>query len=125
MLVGKNSQSAIIEHSAQTPPESEKTLKIYTCELDSDRTKNFRETLKSFLTSVDECDKLKEAYHVAVKAMALKAKEHEVICTELHDHLCKKLAICGYNEFKNKVHVDANGKVFIIDKDVIVKAEDL
>lgn len=125
MFQGKNSQSVVTQITPNTPAESDKTLKIYVCELDDDRTSAFRSTMKSFLLLNEEVELLKSQYVELTRKLFASIQKHEFVCTELHDHLCKKLAVVGYNEFNHKVHVEDSGKVYIIDKSIEIKAEHL
>jgi hypothetical protein len=122
MFSGKNSVSSV---ATQEDPSLNKTLKIFVQELDADRVKAYRETLYKFLEIKVRADELRTLYLETLKEMDKITRPHQVVVTELYDHLCKKLALLGYNEFRHKVHVDADGKVFIIDKDVVIKREDM
>lgn len=123
MFSGKNSPSMIV--ADEKNDSIDKSIKIYVSELDQERTEYYRNTLKKFVDLRDESIELKQKYVDVLQELNNSITEHERVISEMHDHLCKKLALLGYNEFKHQVYVDADGKAFIIPKETIITKEDV
>lgn len=123
MLTGKNSSTSVIADEKNDSVDN--SIKIYVCEVDKERTEYFRNTLKEFVSLRDESIELKKQYLETMNKLNNAITSHERVVCELHDHLCKKLALLGYNEFKHQIFVDHDGKVFIAPKDTMITKEDV
>lgn len=99
--------------------------KVYVETIDKSKAQEFLSTLKAFKLQEKVVIQLQEKVQEEFNLMHENLGAHVNVLTKLHEELCKILAISGYNEFKNKIHIDPDGKVFMIDKSVDVKIEDL
>lgn len=85
----------------------------------------FLETLKDIKIKELEYKELESQIHSKYAELQESVQKHMKTVSELHDKLCKILAISGYNEFKNKIFVEPDGKVYIINKDINIELKDL
>jgi hypothetical protein len=102
-----------------------KDSKIYVDTISTEEATSFLTSLKNFKIEEEKIIELQKELDKTYQEYNQKLSKHVEIVSNLHDKLVRVLAISGYNEFKNKIHIDSDGKVYIIDKNVHVKASDL
>lgn len=100
-------------------------IKQYVDMVTPEEAKQYLDTLKEIKSKELEYKQMEEAIHGKYNEIQESVQKHMKVVSELHDKLCKILAISGYNEFKSKIFIEPDGKVFIINKDVNIKLEDL
>jgi hypothetical protein len=82
--------------------------------LDESNTKAFRDSLKTVLEMQSQLEHLKNAINDLQKDLFKAADNHRSVCEHIHDIMGKKMAIQGYNEFRQKLHVNSDGTVLLV-----------
>ena len=100
-------------------------VKYFVEELSEADAKLYRDTLKKVKELDLEYKELEKNLSDKYNEIQNAIEKHVSGITLLHEKLCKILAISGYNEFKHKIHVDKDGKVYMVPKNAVINLEDL